>query len=213
MVSCFERLAPSRVIVYGLRMSDTPEIILVDENDDPLGFETKLKAHENGGKLHRAFSIFVFNAEGKLLLQRRAEEKYHFSGLWTNTCCGHPKRGEKLQEAVHRRLREEFGFDTVLEEAFSFLYRASDARSGLSEYEFDHVFFGQFDGEPRPDPDETGDWKWVGLVELMVDLENSPHDYTPWFKIAVHQVIEKLPGFGIATASIPERSDQDNPPT
>jgi len=195
------------------RDEDSQEIILVDENDDPLGFETKLKAHENGGKLHRAFSIFVFNAEGKLLLQRRAEEKYHFSGLWTNTCCGHPKRGEKLQDAVHRRLREEFGFDTVLEEAFSFLYRASDARSGLSEYEFDHVFFGQFDGEPRPDPDEIGDWKWVGLVELMVDLENSPHDYTPWFKIAVHQVIEKLPGFGIATASIPERSDQDNPPT
>jgi isopentenyl-diphosphate Delta-isomerase len=195
------------------RDEDSQEIILVDENDGPIGFETKLRAHENGGKLHRAFSVFVFNAAGKLLLQRRAEEKYHFSGLWTNTCCSHPGKGEKLQDAVHRRLREEFGFDTVLEEAFSFIYRASDARSGLSEYEFDHVFFGQFDGEPRPDLDEIEDWKWVGLTELMVDLENNTHGYTPWFRIAIHQVIEKLPGLGAVTASIPDRSDRGNPST
>ena len=169
------------------------EIILVDENDNPIGFETKLKAHENGGKLHRAFSIFVFDAAGRMLLQRRAKKKYHFGGLWTNACCGHPRKGEKLEDAARVRLQEEFGFDTGVEEIFDFLYRASDAKSGLTEYEFDHVFCGEFNGEPRPNPDEIDDWKWVGLAELLVDLKNDPHQYTPWFKIALPRVIENLP--------------------
>ena len=169
------------------------EIILVDENDNPVGFETKIKAHEGDGKLHRAFSIFIFNAAGKVLLQRRAKKKYHFGGLWTNACCGHPKKGEKLQDAAPARLRQEFGFNTELKEIFSFLYRASDVESGLAEYEFDHVLYGEFNGEPQPNPDEIDDWKWVNLTELMVDLEDNAHDYTPWFKIAIPQVIENLP--------------------
>ena len=181
------------------------EIILVDENDNPIGFETKLKAHENGGKLHRAFSIFVFDAAGRMLLQRRAKKKYHFGGLWTNACCGHPRKGEKLEDAARVRLQEEFGFDTGVEEIFDFLYRASDAKSGLTEYEFDHVFCGEFNGEPRPNPDEIDDWKWVGLAELLVDLKNDPHQYTPWFKIALPRVIENLPDLRAATAPASNR--------
>jgi isopentenyl-diphosphate delta-isomerase len=169
------------------------EIVLVDASDNTVGFETKLGAHENGGKLHRAFSIFVFNDRGKMLLQRRAEAKYHFGGLWTNACCGHPKRGERLQDAAGVRLRQEFGFRTGLEEIFSFIYRATDAKSGMTEYEFDHVFYGEFNGQPSPNPDEIDDWKWVDLTELLVDLESNPQDYTPWFEVATPQVIENVP--------------------
>ena len=168
------------------------EIILVDEDDNPIGFETKLKAHENGGKLHRAFSIFIFDDSGKMLLQRRSKKKYHFGGLWTNTCCSHPKKGEKLQDAARMRLHQEFGFYAELKEIFSFIYRAPDAKSGLTEYEFDHVFYGEFNGVPQPNPNEIDDWKWVDPAELLVDLESNPHDYTPWFKVAIHQVISRL---------------------
>ncbi len=177
------------------------EIILVDENDNPVGCETKLRAHEDGGKLHRAFSIFVFDSGGKLLLQRRAKKKYHFGGLWSNTCCSHPKKGEELQNAAHTRLQQEFGFDTQLKEIFSFLYRASDAGSGLTEHEFDHVFCGEFSGEAHPNPDEIDDWKWVDPAELLADLENNPDDYTPWFKIAVQRVIENRPDSRIVPPS------------
>jgi isopentenyl-diphosphate delta-isomerase len=183
------------------------EIILVDENDNPVGCETKLRAHEDGGKLHRAFSIFVFDTGGKLLLQRRAKKKYHFGGLWSNTCCSHPKKGEELQNAAHTRLQQEFGFDTQLKEIFSFLYRASDAGSGLTEHEFDHVFYGEFDGDPRPNPDEIEDWKWADVAELRSDLENNPHYYTPWFKIAFQGVIEALPDLGSTTSVLPNRED------
>ena len=183
------------------RNASSEEIVLVDEVDNPIGFEVKVRAHENGGKLHRAFSIFIFDAAGKMLLQRRAKRKYHFGGLWTNACCGHPRKGEMLQEAVRVRLRQEFGFEAKLEEIFSFLYRASDAGSGLTEHEFDHVFYGEFNGEPRPNPDEIEDWKWVGPAEILADLENNPQAYTPWFKIAVRRVIESLPDSQTATST------------
>jgi isopentenyl-diphosphate delta-isomerase len=169
------------------------EIILVDEDDNPIGFETKLKAHEDGGKLHRAFSVFIFDGTGRMLLQRRAKTKYHFGGLWSNACCSHPKREEELQDAARARLLQEFGFRTELEEVFSFTYRASDVESGLTEYEYDHVFYGEFNGKPRPNPDEIEDWKWVDLSKLMADIESNPDHYTPWFKTAIHRVIEHLP--------------------
>jgi isopentenyl-diphosphate Delta-isomerase len=162
------------------------ELIIVDEKDRLVGFETKLAAHQKGGKLHRAFSIFVFDGVGRMLLQRRAEGKYHFGGLWSNACCSHPRKGEKLEDAAHRRLREEFGFDTELEEVFSFVYRASDFRSGLTEHEFDHVFCGEFNGDPHPNVDEIADWKWVGLADLEADLQSNPDDYTSWFRVVVH---------------------------
>lgn len=169
------------------------QLILVDAHDNPIGFETKLRAHENGGKLHRAFSIFIFDGTGRMLLQRRAKKKYHFGGLWTNACCGHPKRGETLRDAAHARLWQEFGFHAEAKELFSFVYRASDAKSGLTEYEFDHVFCGVFDGEPHPNPEEIEAWEWVDLEKLLIDLESNAHAYTPWFRIAIYHVLENLP--------------------
>jgi isopentenyl-diphosphate Delta-isomerase len=129
------------------------ELILVDANDNQIGYEAKLRAYEDGGKLHRAFSVFIFYGAGRMLLQRRAEKKYHFGGLWTNACYGHPKRGEKLDD-VRARLMQEFGFHAEAREIFTFVYRASDIESGLTEREFDHVFCGEIDGEPRPNPDD-----------------------------------------------------------
>jgi isopentenyl-diphosphate delta-isomerase len=191
------------------RYEDREEVILVDENDNPIGLETKLRAHQNGGKLHRAFSIFIFDAAGKMLLQRRTKQKYHFGGHWTNACCGHPKKGEVLLDAAHVRLRQEFGFDTKLEEMFTFLYRASDVKTGLTEYEFDHVLCGEFNGKPRPNPDEIDDWKWIDLTALSVDLENNPERYTPWFRMAIHRVIENLPD--LCAALRPDFRDRSDP--
>lgn len=168
------------------------EIILVDENDKELGFIEKMQAHVNGGKLHRAFSIFIFNKEGKLLLQQRAKSKYHFGGLWTNTCCSHPNKGEDLKDAVHRKLKQEFGFDTDMKELFSFLYRAEDPKSGLAEYELDHVFIGSFDGTPQPNPEEIEEFKWITIDELQKDIEDNPDSYTPWFKICLGKVVEHI---------------------
>lgn len=168
------------------------QVILVDENDQPIGIEDKLKAHQNGGRLHRAFSVFVFNTAGQLLLQRRSRRKYHFGGLWTNACCSHPNAGESIEQAAQSRLNGEFGFDVPLAEAFSFIYRASDAASGLTEHEFDHVLIGRFDGQPRPNPEEIDDWKWVVPSDLREDVARHPQDYTPWFKIALEQVLQHV---------------------
>jgi isopentenyl-diphosphate delta-isomerase len=173
-------------------VSDDDHVILVDEADRPVGVERKLPAHENGGKLHRAFSVFIFNRSGQMLIQRRADAKYHFGGLWTNACCSHPRRGRTLVESARARLREEFGFDVPLEERFSFVYRAEDPASGLTEHEFDHVLVGYFDGEPQPNPDEIGAWRWVEPRELMDDVDRSPERYTPWFKLVLRRVLDEI---------------------
>lgn len=164
------------------------KVILVDEKDREIGTEEKLKAHKNGGKLHRAFSVFIFNSKGEMLLQKRAKTKYHSPGLWSNACCSHPRPGETLEEAVHRRLKEEMGFDCKLKEAFSFIYRA-EVGNGLTEWEFDHVWIGRFDGKPRPDIEEAEEWKWINIEELKKDIKEHPENYTPWFKIAVEKVV------------------------
>lgn len=169
--------------------ADSDELILVDEHDNPVGFETKLRAHESGGKLHRAFSVFVFNRAGEMLLQRRAVTKYHFGGLWTNACCSHPRRGEETLDAAHLRLRHELGFDTDLRGLFSFVYRAADPISGLTEHEFDHVFVGEFDGTPCPNPDEVAEVKWVEPATLIADVRANPKAYTPWFSLVVGRVL------------------------
>jgi isopentenyl-diphosphate delta-isomerase len=169
--------------------AESDDLILVDEHDNPVGFETKLSAHQNGGKLHRAFSVFIFNARGEMLIQRRAAGKYHFGGLWTNACCSHPRRGQTTIDAAHLRLREELGFDTELREVFSFTYRATDPASGLTEHEFDHVFVGRFDGAPAPNAGEIDDWKWIATGELLADLRANPQAYTPWFALVVERVI------------------------
>ena len=168
------------------------KILLVDEEDNEKGFEEKLKVHKEG-KLHRAFSIFVFNSKGELLLQRRAKGKYHSGGLWTNTCCSHQRQGERLEEAVHRRLKEEMGFDCDMEEAFTFSYRA-EFDNGLVENEVDHVFIGRFDGEPKENPEEFDQWKWIRIDELERDVKENPDKYTYWLKECVGRVISHVRG-------------------
>lgn len=162
-------------------------IILVDKNDKQIGSEEKIKAHEDGGKLHRAFSIFLFNSRGEMLLQLRARKKYHFGGLWTNTCCGHPRDGEELDSAARRRLKEESGINTNIKEVFSFIYQA-DAGNGLTEHEFDHVFVGKYEDQPVGNPEEADDWKWMSIDDVRKDLQEHPENYTPWFKIAFDKV-------------------------
>ncbi|GBD34035.1 Isopentenyl-diphosphate Delta-isomerase [bacterium HR34] len=163
------------------------KIILVDENDNEIGFEEKLEVHKKG-KLHRAFSIFVFNSKGELLIQKRAKNKYHSGGLWTNTCCSHPHPGENLEEAVHRRLKEEMGFDCNLKEIFSFIYKVK-FENGLTENELDHVFIGVYDGEVKPNQNEVEDFKWVNINTLLKDIQFNEDKYTYWFKLILPKVV------------------------
>lgn len=173
------------------------EVILVDEEGREIGSAGKLEAHRDGGRLHLAFSIVLFNRRGEMLLQRRARGKYHFGGLWTNACCSHPRPGEGLAEAARRRLREELGVDAELCEAFRFVYRATDPRSGLSEHELDHVFVGQLEAEPQPDPEEVDEVRWVDGGTLERDVAAHPERYTPWFA----QIMARLPELRAATPS------------
>ena len=163
------------------------KVILVDKNDSEVGLMEKMEAHEKA-VLHRAFSVFIFNSEGNLMLQQRALHKYHSPGLWTNTVCSHPRSGDKTADAAHRRIVEEMGFDSDFEEAFSFLYKA-DVGQNLTEHEFDHVFIGKSDKQPNINPDEVASWKYVDLDWLVKDIEERPDDYTVWFKIALAEVI------------------------
>jgi len=160
------------------------EIILVDEQDREIGVVEKLAGHRNGGKLHRAFSILLFNRRGEMLLQQRSERKYHFRGKWTNACCGHPRPGEEVAGAARRRLREELGLDVPLRAAFSFVYSADDPESGLTEREFDHVFLGVSDGKPRPHPDEVSAVRWITRSELERELAARPEVFSSWFREA-----------------------------
>ena len=165
----------------------TENIILVDENDKEVGLGEKLQVHREG-RLHRAFSIFVFNSDNQMLIQQRNRNKYHSGGLWANTCCSHPRAGERLAEAAHRRLKEEMGFDCELTEIFSFIYKTG-FDNGLIEHELDHVFAGTYDGEIKPNPEEAEAVEWIGLDELEGDLENQPGKYAYWFKQAISRVI------------------------
>lgn len=164
------------------------DVILVDTQDNPIGSMEKLEAHRNGAKLHRAFSIFVFNKKGETLLQKRAMTKYHSQGKWTNTCCSHPYVGESVGEAAHRRLEEEMGFDCDLKEIFSFTYRAQ-VGNDLTEWEFDHVLFGNYDGEPKLNPDEADDYKWISLDKLKKDMDKNPDAYSQWLRTSIDKVI------------------------
>lgn len=171
----------------------TDYLILVDEHDNEIGTAEKLAAHQNGWQLHRAFSVFVFNNAGQIMLQRRAMEKYHCPGLWTNTCCSHPRPGETSLAAATRRLEEEMGFVCPLEEKFAFSYRA-EFDNGLTEHEFDHVFVGTYDKEPNLNPSEAMDWKWIDPKELLADIQKNPNIYTPWTKIIMQEYRDKLLG-------------------
>ncbi len=165
------------------------QVILVNEHDEEIGLMEKMEAHEKG-ELHRAFSIFVFNKEGKMLLQRRALSKYHSAGLWTNTCCSHQRSGETTMDAAHRRLGEEMGFDTELEEKFSFIYKVNFS-NGLSEHEYDHVLFGHYDDAPNINPDEVAEYKYVSINEIKEAMELDKSQFTFWFMVAFDQLEQK----------------------
>lgn len=157
------------------------QVILVNEKDEQIGLMAKQEAHEKG-VLHRAFSVFIFNDNEELLLQQRALTKYHSPGLWTNTCCSHQRDGEDSVDAGIRRLQEEMGFTTTLRPTTSFIYKAP-FDNGLTEYEYDHILVGRFNGIPEINKEEVADWKWMPLDAVKNDIKQHPENYTEWFKI------------------------------
>lgn len=161
------------------------EVILVDERDCEIGTLEKMAAHQQG-KLHRAFSVLIFNRSGRLLLQQRAIKKYHSGGLWTNTCCSHPQPGEDILDAGRRKLIQEMGIDCNLTFSHKFIYKAV-LDNNLIEHELDHVLVGFYDEEPRLNPDEVMNWKFVLLDEAQKDAEQNPNRYTHWFKLILNQ--------------------------
>ena len=162
------------------------EVILVDKNDVAIGSMDKMQAHEKA-LLHRAFSVFIFNSKGEMLLQQRADKKYHSAGLWTNACCSHPAPGEDTGEAAVRRLKEELGFTTPLRKAFTFMYR-TDFENGLTENEFDHVYTGIYEGDIAADPDEVKDYCYMGMAKIEEMIDREPAKFTSWFIIAFPEI-------------------------
>ena len=175
-------------------MKETPEseerVILVSENDEEIGTAGKLEVHRSG-ELHRAFSVFVTNSRGEMLLQRRALDKYHSGGLWSNTSCGHPRPGEDVRDAAVRRTREEMGFTCELERASQLRYRA-DVGFGLLENEYDHLFLGRFDGVPSPSEAEVAEWRWVDRESLLAEMAADDRRFTPWFYLAFPHIAPLL---------------------
>ena len=165
-------------------------VILVDKNDNQLGLMEKIEAHKKA-VLHRAFSVFILNDNNELLLQRRALSKYHSPGLWTNTCCSHPRDGESVINAGIRRLREEMGFETEINNLFSFIYKA-EFDNGLTEHELDHVLLGRYNKAPLINKLEVSDWKWTNIEFLKKDVVINPDLYTVWFKIIFQQFYKKF---------------------
>lgn len=162
------------------------EVILVNTDNEVLGYMEKMEAHEKG-LLHRAFSIFIFNTKGEILLQKRAISKYHSGGLWTNTCCSHPRKNESFLDAANRRLSEEMGMSCVLNEVFSFIYKA-ELDNNLTEHEYDQVLFGTTDQIPVLNKAEAEDYKYIKPDQLKIDIQNNPSQYTEWLKISFEKV-------------------------
>jgi isopentenyl-diphosphate delta-isomerase len=167
------------------------KVILVDENDRQIGTDDKLHAHQNGANLHRAISVFIFNKKGEMLLQRRTMTKYHSAGKWANACCSHPMPRESVADAAHRRLRQEMGFDCKMREVFAFTYKA-DVGNGLTEHEYDHVFFGRYDKEVRANKNEVMDYKWVSMKSLREEMARNPYDFAPWLRMCIDMVAANL---------------------
>lgn len=167
----------------------TENVILVNEDDEAIGFMEKMEAHEKA-LLHRAFSVFVFNSDGQLLLQRRAFDKYHSGGLWTNTCCSHPRPGEFVEDAAKRRLQEEMGMSCDLTTKFSFIYKA-ELDHGLTEHELDHVLVGTTDQNPVINTEEVAEFRYADVREVLDDLIENPQNYTAWFAICFPRLVEE----------------------
>ena len=161
-------------------------VILVNELDEPVGIMEKMEAHRMA-KLHRAFSVFLFNQKGEMFLQQRAFTKYHSPGLWSNACCSHPKPGEETKSAAQRRIKEELGINVPLEKQFHFIYKAN-FDNGLTEHEFDHVFTGVFDDKPVINKEEVSDFCYKPINEIKDLLQRHPKQYTEWFKIVFPEI-------------------------
>jgi isopentenyl-diphosphate delta-isomerase len=167
-------------------------VILVDEQDNVTGTMEKIRAHREG-VLHRAFSILLFNDRGEILLQKRAQGKYHSAGLWTNTCCSHPLPNESMEHATRRKLLQEMGIDMQPEFAYKFIYKVALDNS-LTEHELDHVFIGQYNGNPDINPEEVADWKYISMTDLRKDINLHPERYTYWFRLILnHPEFSPLP--------------------
>lgn len=160
-------------------------LILVDLDDNPIKPAEKLSIHQQG-LLHRAFSIFLFDSNGRLLLQQRASSKYHSARLWSNSCCGHPRWGELTEAAAARRLWEEMSIHVELRKVSSFTYKA-DVPGNLVEFEFDHIYVGLFDGEPQVNPDEADGWRWIYVRQLLLEMSQQPQTFTVWFREVIHR--------------------------
>lgn len=165
-------------------------VILVDEHNKEIGLMEKHEAHEKA-MLHRAFSVFVFNSNNELLLQQRSISKYHSGGLWTNTCCSHPRSNETTLDAAHRRLKDEMGFDCDLTERFHFVYHAK-LDNGFTEHELDFIYTGKFDGTPDINTNEVEAYKWLPMAKVIADVNDQPGLYTAWFKIILEKYLENV---------------------
>ncbi|ALQ08753.1 isopentenyl-diphosphate Delta-isomerase [Pseudoalteromonas fuliginea] len=174
-------------------MSEFENVVLVDEQGNETGLMPKLEAHQKG-VLHRAFSIFIFNANNQLMIHQRSANKYHSAGLWTNTCCSHPRKGESVVDAGQRRLMEEMGFTTQLTELIHFTYICK-MENGLFEHEFDHVLVGYYDGSPKVNLEEVSDWRWENLDDIQSQLATNPEHYTRWLPIALQKLQPFLVGY------------------
>lgn len=168
------------------RVEMEEQVVLVNEMDEVQGLLGKTEAHERG-LLHRAISIIVFNNQGEMLIQQRADEKYHWAGIWSNTVCTHPREDESYQEAAERRLKEELGFSTPLNEVFHFIYKATDEESGLTEHELDHVFIGKYNGEIPFNKAEVKAVRWISMQDLKNEIEANPDNFSFWFKIILKE--------------------------
>lgn len=166
------------------------KIVLVNIDDEIVGSAEKMEVHRKG-LLHRAFSIFIINDKGEMLIQKRNDSKYHSGGLWTNSCCSHQRINEELDEAIHRRLQEELGFDCKLQEQFDFVYRTV-FRDSLIEYELDHVYIGNYSGEVNVNEEEISEFMWISKDELKDKLNKEAQKFTTWFLTAAPRVIKGL---------------------
>lgn len=164
-------------------------VVLVDEADRPIGLAPRMQAHRGAGMLHRAFSVFIFNRRGEVLLQRRSRTKLLFAGRWTNTCCSHPAAEADIAAQARDRLAFEMGMDATLRDVLTFTYRATDPASGLSEYELDHVLVGRCDDDPTPRADEADDWRWVAVEPLRREIAAHPDRFSPWAPIALEALL------------------------
>lgn len=165
-------------------------MILVDTDDNEVGKMEKMQAHEEAA-LHRAFSVFLFNDKGEMLIHRRAKEKYHSGGLWTNACCSHPRPGEQTEAAAHRRMQEELGMDCEIDAQFTFLYKKA-LDHGLTEHELDHVFIGKYEQLPDFNEEEIDACKFISVEDLMKSIEFEPQMYTEWFRIVCREYGERI---------------------